>query len=487
MHFDNFPATDRSLKHRCPSSGQSTITMASAMFSADQYNGAQIVVSVPSPGAGSDTYRVGTVIDTTTSTLVISDNATLNESIAKALYSSSTVIDDFVLLDFNDSTQANAPSGYTLGGTWSSVSHSGGTTTLTRSSGNFQSWLLGCLVVPNVNFPAYFEITGTTSTTLTVTGDLTTIAASGDYFRVHIPVGSDKSTGTLASYDPIGETWTWDAANAGSRRLWASYLYMPPRMGFTDENGFTVGTQGGTNKLGQYHCNHRRYDIRSGRWISPDQASTPWFDLFDYCGGRQLKITDPNGLKIAVDTASTEKDFIIRLMKRLCPDAELSWKRGPALVGGTDTDELVANPPGFCGPKAACMVGQTRTYGCQIICELINSNNVYWLWPSDSQDGAFNPDQWGKGSPGIHQIKFNKQEKQPHTLDFHGPNGATVKWSIARQLAHELSHAWQYEKGIHFMSPEKRACAVKDSGGDEVVCSPKTGPGDMRVQIGLRA
>lgn len=85
MHFDNFPATDRSLKHRCPSSGQSTITMASAMFSADQYNGAQIVVSVPSPGAGSDTYRVGTVIDTTTSTLKISDNATLNESIAKAL------------------------------------------------------------------------------------------------------------------------------------------------------------------------------------------------------------------------------------------------------------------------------------------------------------------------------------------------------------------------------------------------------------------
>ena len=44
-----------STSHHTPSSGQSTITMASAMFTADQYTGAQIVVSVPSPGAGSDT------------------------------------------------------------------------------------------------------------------------------------------------------------------------------------------------------------------------------------------------------------------------------------------------------------------------------------------------------------------------------------------------------------------------------------------------
>lgn len=326
VRFDGTMAKISSTAHNTPSSGQSTITMSGTPFSADQYNGAQIVVSVPSPGAGSDTYRVGTVIDTTTSTLVISDNATLNESIAKALYSSSTVIDDFVLFDFNDSTQANAPSGYTLGGTWSSVSHSGGTTTLTRSSGNFQSWLVGCLVVPNVNFSSYFEITGVTSTTLTVTGDLTTIAASGDYFRVHIPVGSDKSTGTLASYDPIGETWTWDAANAGSRRLWASYLYMPPRMGFTDENGFTVGTQGGTNKLGQYHCNNRQYDIKQGRWISPDQAARPWFDLFDYAECQRIQRMDPTGLEISVNsTDSSDLEYLLALFKRICPDMTFTW------------------------------------------------------------------------------------------------------------------------------------------------------------------
>lgn len=55
-----------------------------------------------------------------------------------------------------------------------------------------------------------------------------------------------------------------------------------------------ISAQG--NKLGQYHCNHRRYDIKQGRWISPDQASSPWFGLFDYCGGRYLAVTDPIGL-----------------------------------------------------------------------------------------------------------------------------------------------------------------------------------------------
>ncbi|MBP9892933.1 MAG: hypothetical protein KBG84_13600, partial [Planctomycetes bacterium] len=56
-----------------------------------------------------------------------------------------------------------------------------------------------------------------------------------------------------------------------------------------------VSAQG--NKLGQYHCNNRRYDIRSGRWISPDQAASPFHNLFGYATVRVLQQSDPTGLK----------------------------------------------------------------------------------------------------------------------------------------------------------------------------------------------
>ncbi len=279
-----------SVTHDSPSANQSTITMVGTPFSADQFNGMQIVVSVPNDA--NDRLRVGTVIDTTTSSLIISDAGTYD--IAAALYSGS-VIDDFVLFDFNDSTVTGAASTHHLGGAWSGVSYSGGTglTTLTDSGGNFQAWLAGCMLCPDVEFPSYFKIVGVTSTTLTVTGDLTTIASSGEFFRVHIPPGANKITGTLAEIVTPAEEVDWDVAGNGSHYLWASYRYTPAMLGFTDDRGLTIGAQTGTNKLGQYHCWNREYDPTTGRWVTTDSIGVP---TSNYCNEAPVQRSDASGL-----------------------------------------------------------------------------------------------------------------------------------------------------------------------------------------------
>ncbi len=50
-------------------------------------------------------------------------------------------------------------------------------------------------------------------------------------------------------------------------------------------------------KLGNYHCNNRVYSIGTGRWLSPDQAASPFFNLFEYCNSNGLQMSDPTGLK----------------------------------------------------------------------------------------------------------------------------------------------------------------------------------------------
>lgn len=49
-------------------------------------------------------------------------------------------------------------------------------------------------------------------------------------------------------------------------------------------------------KVGQYHCNNRRYDINQGRWTSPDQDGGGWSNLVDYCNGCGVCGSDPSGL-----------------------------------------------------------------------------------------------------------------------------------------------------------------------------------------------
>lgn len=53
-------------------------------------------------------------------------------------------------------------------------------------------------------------------------------------------------------------------------------------------------------KLGSYHCNNRVYSIGHGRWLSPDQAKSPYWNLFDYVLQHSIAIADPTGLGITV-------------------------------------------------------------------------------------------------------------------------------------------------------------------------------------------
>ena len=55
--------------------------------------------------------------------------------------------------------------------------------------------------------------------------------------------------------------------------------------------------EGQQNKLGNYHCNNRIYSIGHGRWLSPDQAANPSFNLYDYCKQQPIKLSDPAGLQ----------------------------------------------------------------------------------------------------------------------------------------------------------------------------------------------
>ncbi len=50
------------------------------------------------------------------------------------------------------------------------------------------------------------------------------------------------------------------------------------------------------NKLGQYYCWNRTYDVNLGRWTTPDPVATPWWNLFDYCDIDVTTQSDSSGL-----------------------------------------------------------------------------------------------------------------------------------------------------------------------------------------------
>ncbi|MDH5642478.1 MAG: hypothetical protein OEY28_14400, partial [Nitrospira sp.] len=175
--FDGQESLISSASHDTPSAGQTTITLASALLTADQLNGAELAVAVPDDS--SDRLRMGTVIDTTTTTIVISDAGTYD--IATAIYTGGAVQAGFVVYDFNDSNQTGAPS-YSTGGEWTAApSNSGGssgTTTFTDSNASFASYQIGWKLIADAELFAPLTITSTTSTTLVVAGDASTLAAS---------------------------------------------------------------------------------------------------------------------------------------------------------------------------------------------------------------------------------------------------------------------------------------------------------------------
>ncbi|HRJ79637.1 MAG TPA: hypothetical protein PLF37_14145, partial [Planctomycetota bacterium] len=173
---------------------------------------------------------------------------------------------------FNDSKQANAPT-YQTHGTWTSApSFASSQTTFTDvdaddNGGGFASWMVGALLVPDVNIGAPLLITGATATTLTVAGDARGVAANGTRYIVY----------AAPFVNPTHGAWQTDVHKGGTRYLWAGYRYQPPQMGFwVDPPGAAglgvYGASTGSNRLGQYYCWNRTYDINTGRDTTPDHT-----------------------------------------------------------------------------------------------------------------------------------------------------------------------------------------------------------------------
>ncbi|GIK53798.1 MAG: hypothetical protein BroJett014_27710 [Planctomycetota bacterium] len=185
---------------------------------------------------------------------------------------------------------------YSTAGQWTAENFASGETTLTDSSATFNSYMVGWQIILDMEFPVAQVITAVpTATTLKVAGDVRTLTDPGKFYILFAPPWVDPATGTLAEIITEGEDVDWNVLEKGSLYLWAGYRYMFPMVGF-DDGGNTVGAQAGTNKLGNYHCNNRVYSIGHGRWLSPDQAASPFFNLFDYTGHRPTNRSDPSGL-----------------------------------------------------------------------------------------------------------------------------------------------------------------------------------------------
>ena len=91
-------------------------------------------------------------------------------------------------------------------------------------------------------------------------------------------------------------------------------------------------------KLGQYHCVNRVYDVLQGRWTSLDPSSSPWSNLLDYVGNGFISLSDPLGLLPLIRTSRGDVDFALRPyadsydpcsrevnLAKLMKDLETSW------------------------------------------------------------------------------------------------------------------------------------------------------------------
>ncbi len=130
------------------------------------------------------------------------------------------------------------------------------------------------------------------TTSIKVKGDVTGLTASGERYWVYAPPHIETEHGTI---DP-------DALCYSSKYLWAGYEYVTPMAGFyVDPPGASglgvYGRQDGSNQAGWYYCWNRTYDPSTARWTTPDPATSPWTNLWSYCGANPVTGTDPSGLE----------------------------------------------------------------------------------------------------------------------------------------------------------------------------------------------
>ncbi|MCA9233658.1 MAG: hypothetical protein KDA57_23665, partial [Planctomycetales bacterium] len=134
---------------------------------------------------------------------------------------------------------------------------------------------------------------------VTVKGDASGLATPlTDRYHLIPPPGVARSTGALCKPEDAGESSYGGTASyddPGTVWLWSGYRYVAPQVGH-DVTGTTFGAQSGVNKLGQYHCWNRIYDIQTGRWTTPDPAMSPWWSLLAYVDGNAISRTDNTGL-----------------------------------------------------------------------------------------------------------------------------------------------------------------------------------------------
>ena len=232
---------------------------------------------------------------------------------------------------------------------------------------------------------------------------------------------------------------------------------------------------------------HPSYDIKHGRWISPDQARDPYWNLFDYVMGAATSKIDGTGLGITVNGDDEYKAAALAALSRLCPQASLTLGEDGGIKSQMPFACNEAVGPASDGPQIAGSGGlgelwkqQTHGVGCTLLAHLLcgccnvviedgDSGNDPHYVPDDAArampkgtktPGGFrgmphaknpiNVDGNGCGSGGIARVSktvlSNGVANMPQWVydansDSYVVSKTRVTYSGARLLAHELGHA----------------------------------------------
>ena len=166
----------------------------------------------------------------------------------------------------------------TNGGIWTSdADEDSGTTTFTDSNANFESYMVGWTLIPNIEKPNFLIISNVASATeIEVQGNAENLGSIGNIYRLAPAPGCCVTHGTLSEPENQGARTFEDP---GTMWLWSGYQYVPPQVGL-NISGTAEGEQSGSNKLGNYHCWNRVYDVHVARWTTPDPTGGPASNLF---------------------------------------------------------------------------------------------------------------------------------------------------------------------------------------------------------------
>jgi len=228
--------------------------------------------------------------------------------------------------------------------------------------------------------------------------------------------------------------------------------------------------EGQQNKLGNYHCNNRVYSIQAGRWLSPDQARSPYWNLNGYVL-RQMQVSDPTGLKVVIGTGRAQDNAkgrnyrkeMFEALKRICPDDGITMNER--------TGEISV-PDDFCRLAMACTNGPVNRgrpgqkgheKGCALLRCVICSDHTVKIDHPDTTQNRYVPDsetktrkKLKKGGDPMNKDDYENSSGGGGTVHVEGlgGNGTTGKtWhgegdkpqeitpSLPRILAHELAHA----------------------------------------------